>query len=61
MLLLGARVGQVLIALAAAGAVIRLVAQGHADAWSLPILVAAIGSLERLEARLAPRPRGNRR
>jgi hypothetical protein len=56
-----ARVSQILIALAIASSVVFAAVRGTVGAWSLPMVVVALGCLERLEHRLARRPRSRRR
>jgi hypothetical protein len=53
LLLLMARASQILIALGTAGSVLVATVRGHAGAWAVPMLIVAVGCLERLERRLA--------
>jgi hypothetical protein len=58
LLLLLARASQILIALGTAGSVLVATVRGHAGPWAVPLLIVAVGCLERLEGRLT---RGTRR
>jgi hypothetical protein len=57
----GRAISQTVIALAVAGSVVFAAVRGTVGAWSLPMVVVALGCLERLERRLARRPRSPRR
>jgi hypothetical protein len=61
LLLFTARASQILIALAIAGSIVFAAVRGTVGGWSLPMVVIALGCLERLEHRLARRPRSRRR